>query len=420
MAITASKKNSTIMSGQTYESFKNGDSGLSKFFKRIQPVTLNTMDPQQQQQEQQELPILLLHELNSLLTPGIESPLVAIYHQLEITFNFGLHQEEIRAKIPVLVSSVPSSTVQENKKTRKKKYEIENQLHTCPFSTELIDTSSTKDTLYYHTLNDNSSTITQVSSSSSSSDTNCSLLKKTVSDQNLKPKDIQRTGSMTPPSPTNRPKMLDTQLANTLKSSITTPMTSPMTPNKFIDYSQPLTDATAFTGLPPPPRRARKKESIQEDFSNRRTITTRHSRPNSPTISLHTPPPYSYEKYNNHQQQQDTWMGVVPTASSSSRTTTVRLLNQSKSSGTSSTSSNSRIQQKRRSNSIDYSKLVKNHYVCAELPPIPPPITRQRLPSIPTAAEEKEEHRKTRMYYEDESDEEEDEAEIYNFFLQQL
>jgi hypothetical protein len=65
----------------------------------------------------------------------------------------------------------------------------------------------------------------------------------------------------------------------------------------------------------------------------------------------------------------------------------------------------------------DYSTSITSHYCSADLPPIPPAITRQKLPSIPSI--DKEENRKTRMYYEEESDDEEEDEEDYHFFLQQ-
>lgn len=70
-----------------------------------------------------------------------------------------------------------------------------------------------------------------------------------------------------------------------------------------------------------------------------------------------------------------------------------------------------------------------NHYFGAELPPIPPPMTRQRLPSLPNEngtndgdeVVDKEENRKTRMYYEEESDEDaygyDDDMDYSNFYL---
>ncbi|GAA5805394.1 hypothetical protein HPULCUR_010910 [Helicostylum pulchrum] len=430
MAITASKKNSTIIGGQTYESFKNGDSGLSKFFKRIQPVTLNTID-----QDHQALPLLLLHDLgSSVLTPAIESPLVAIYHQLEVTFNFGGHElEEIRAKIPVLVSSVPDSIIKGNK--TRKKYEMEIQLHKTPVSYEVIDTSSSnKKTIHRSTMDES-----VMKKDSMVGLHNEKTLKKALSDQNLqqqhqqqKFKEIYRR-SITPPPPP-KPNMLDTKLANTLLESNMS-VISPITPNRptLIDYSKPddpvLQPPTeTFVGLLPPPRRARKKENdiscarATSRSSNSPFSATGSSRSTSP-ISIHTTP----IEYNMHAHLSST-DSIISTPPLSPPPTTPRTirLNQSKSSCTNA-GSDYATHYKRRSNSIDngihnedYSKSVTSHYFCAELPPIPPAITRQKLPSIPTV-EEKEEHRKTRMYYEDESDEEEvDDANVYNFFLQQI
>lgn len=411
MAITVSKKNSTIIGGQTYDSFKNGESGLSKFFKRIQPVTLNTID-----QDHQLLPLLLLHDLDSsLLTPGIESPLVAIYHQLEVIFNFGDHEhDEIRAKIPVLVSSVPDSL----DKTRQK-YEMEKQEHELPLSIEVVDTTlpRKKTTADEHTSIRDSLVVDDDKS-----------IKKSSSDQNLQePKlseEIKRISMNVPPS--IRPNMIDTSLASTLEASLS--IISPCTPSRpmlmepssTIDsILQPPTET--FVGLLPPPRRARKKESISEEFykrttSSRSSSTTRsspfssNSRPISP-ISLHHTPTEHLSFCESTPPLSPPPLSPPPSIPRNIR------LNQSKSSCTNTPLDYPISRKRSNSTDEDYSKSIKSHYFCAELPPIPPAITRQKLPSIPTI--EKEENRKTKMYYEDETDEEEEE-EIYNFFLKQL
>ncbi|KAG0750353.1 hypothetical protein G6F23_000249 [Rhizopus arrhizus] len=52
-------------------------------------------------------PCLVRHRLHPYLACTIESPLVSIYHQIEVTFQFGSKYEEIRAKIPIIIASVP-------------------------------------------------------------------------------------------------------------------------------------------------------------------------------------------------------------------------------------------------------------------------------------------------------------------------
>ncbi|KAI8146728.1 hypothetical protein BJV82DRAFT_395432 [Fennellomyces sp. T-0311] len=51
--------------------------------------------------------VVLRHELDELLTYGIESPIVTVYHQLEIVFQFGQKYDAIRAKVPVIITSLP-------------------------------------------------------------------------------------------------------------------------------------------------------------------------------------------------------------------------------------------------------------------------------------------------------------------------
>lgn len=245
----------------------------------MQPVNKTTLDTQEQQK-----PIELLHSLEPTLCYDIESPLVAISHQLDVVFYFGPQHDEVRVKIPIIVTSVPDSKSLPNKTIEP--------------------------------------------------------LKKSVSDQGF------QVLSISPPAYHKElPQLPSSLYQNTSKSDETI--------------------SNTFMGLHPPPRR--KKVS---------NLTL--SRPSSPPIPNEPLTPLRRQ-----------------------------FLNQSKSTTTSCTPTII----KRRSNSIDcpniYSSSITNHYVSAELPPLPPPppITRQRLPSVPNV--DKSEHRKTRMYYDDESDEEE-------------
>ncbi|KAI7855504.1 hypothetical protein BDC45DRAFT_534738 [Circinella umbellata] len=51
--------------------------------------------------------VVLRHELDELLTYGIESPIVTVYHQLEIVFQFGQKYDAVRAKVPLILTSLP-------------------------------------------------------------------------------------------------------------------------------------------------------------------------------------------------------------------------------------------------------------------------------------------------------------------------
>ncbi|CAO3662536.1 unnamed protein product [Rhizopus stolonifer] len=52
-------------------------------------------------------PCLIRHRLHPYLACTIESPLVSIYHQLEVTFQFGPKFEDVKTKIPIIIASVP-------------------------------------------------------------------------------------------------------------------------------------------------------------------------------------------------------------------------------------------------------------------------------------------------------------------------
>lgn len=370
----------------------------------MQPVTLNTLD-----QQNQLLPLLLIHDIsNCVLTPGIESTLITIYHQLEVTFNFGDQgHDDIRAKIPIIVSSVPES----DDKT-KKKYNVEKQDHILPLSADVIDTSKKKTTADEHT----------VSRGSSLADDDKSVL----SDQSINflklSEEVKRLSVSI--SSASKPSSIDTSLASSLDPSLS--ITSPSTPHKTT-LTEPssvedvvLTPPTdTFAGLLPPPRRARRKDTIGEDFykrttSSRSSSTTRsapslNSRPISPASLHHTP--------SDHSSLCETPPMSPPPLSPPPSVPRNLRLSQSKSSCTNTPLDHPITRKRSNSTDEDYAKTIKSHYFGADLPPLPPAITRQKLPSLP--AIEKEEHRKTRMYYEDETDEE-DEEEIYNFFMNQL
>ncbi|CAO3633073.1 unnamed protein product [Cunninghamella blakesleeana] len=84
----------------------------AKYTKRTIPAIIHTLDETEPMSSNQ--PILLRHPLDEYLSLGLESPLASIYHQLEITFQFGAKFEDIRAKIPILISSTNNNDTQAN------------------------------------------------------------------------------------------------------------------------------------------------------------------------------------------------------------------------------------------------------------------------------------------------------------------
>lgn len=463
MTIVAIKKNSPII-----ESFnKYGDAGLfSKTVKRVKPATINNLDIENQDYNSSSMPLLVKQDLDMSLEHDIDSPLVAISHHVELTFNFGGvvgQEDEIRAKIPVIVSSVPDSTTTNSKTLSLKKYTIETQLHTLPISIEIADAIPTikRNDGYRTTLDE--STISTIKDNLLIS-TDGKTLKKAASDQNISrtrtdsEKSLLRDynskrRSITPSPPSSRPtsivskklpiKSIDIDLANNNKSTTThymyTPTSATFSPSTTLDdddragLKSPF--GGTFMGLHPPPRKnTRKKEQPKTADNNKlsrklttssststssttTTTTTTSSRPTSPISIIQAPPitatgiidPYTMPlppiPHNNNYPENCHLLSPTTTARRA-------FLNQSKSSNTSSTF---KTPIKKRSNSINqeniYSSSITNHYVGAELPPIPstgisPAITRQRLPSVPLA--DRDEHRKTRMYFEEEESDDED------------
>ncbi|KAK4516737.1 uncharacterized protein ATC70_011715 [Mucor velutinosus] len=488
MTIVGIKRDSPII-----ESFvKYGDAGLfSKTVKRVIPATINNLDVQDQDYGAISVPLLVKQELDMLLEHDIDSPLVAITHHLELTFNFGGEVDEIRAKIPVIVSSVPDSISIHSSDSGNKlrKHAIEAQLHELPLSVEIADAIPTakRHDGYRSTLDGSSTTSSPLKDSFWLSTADGKTLKKAASDQNISrtrtssEKSLLRGSSngkrrsITPSPPTSRPsstksnklpvQSIDIHLANNNNNNNnnnnrdkaaqymympTSAMFASSTPFDDHDRAAALKSpfSGAFVGLHPPPRKNnRKKEpakmQLESDDSSTlsRQLTTSsststasaktYSRPTSPasvaqtsgsTIDHYTMPlppvPYS-NRNSSHSSSLENGHLLSPT-------TTARraLLNQSKSSNTS--SSYKTLSIKKRSNSIDpesiYSTSITNHYVGAELPPIPsssssssvnaaagmapspPAMTRQRLPSVPNV----DEHRKTRMYFEEDDSDDDD------------
>lgn len=79
-----------------------------RYVKRTVPALLHTVT-QAQEKSTWKHPLVLRHEIQPLLTPTLHAPLVSIYHELEITFQFEHQFEDIKARIPIVVASIPST-----------------------------------------------------------------------------------------------------------------------------------------------------------------------------------------------------------------------------------------------------------------------------------------------------------------------
>lgn len=79
-----------------------------RYVKRTVPALLHTVTEAQEKSTWKH-PLVLRHELQPLLTPTLHAPLISIYHELEITFQFEHQFEDIKARIPIVVASIPST-----------------------------------------------------------------------------------------------------------------------------------------------------------------------------------------------------------------------------------------------------------------------------------------------------------------------
>lgn len=85
-----------------------------------------------------KLPTIIYHTLDEHLTFGLESPSVTIYHQLEVTFKFGSKYDNLRAKIPIIFTSLPNHHQSEEEQDGADndipmpKYKMETILHHVP------------------------------------------------------------------------------------------------------------------------------------------------------------------------------------------------------------------------------------------------------------------------------------------------
>ncbi|KAL9542278.1 hypothetical protein MBANPS3_008687 [Mucor bainieri] len=76
-----------------------------KYIKRTIPALIHM--PDDASTSAWKRPCLIRHNLHPYLSYTLDSPLVSVYHQIEITFQFGMKYEEIKTKLPIIVASIP-------------------------------------------------------------------------------------------------------------------------------------------------------------------------------------------------------------------------------------------------------------------------------------------------------------------------
>jgi hypothetical protein len=77
----------------------------TKYIKRTVPALIHI--PDGSTSAAWKRPCLIRHRLHPYLSFTLDSPLVSIYHQLEVTFQFGMKYEEVKTKIPIIIASIP-------------------------------------------------------------------------------------------------------------------------------------------------------------------------------------------------------------------------------------------------------------------------------------------------------------------------
>ncbi|KAI8084878.1 uncharacterized protein BX664DRAFT_360696 [Halteromyces radiatus] len=111
----------------------------AKFVKRTIPALIHSVD--QTRSSAWKQPIVLRHKLHQFLHSTYDSPLVSIHHQLEITFQFDHRFEDIKAKIPIIIASIPSSA-KPSASTQSAKASSSQQLTQHPFLSSVSSSDS--------------------------------------------------------------------------------------------------------------------------------------------------------------------------------------------------------------------------------------------------------------------------------------
>ncbi|KAI9315693.1 hypothetical protein BX666DRAFT_2028583 [Dichotomocladium elegans] len=84
----------------------NNTRNHKRYVKRTVPALLHSVDSDQERSTWVR-PIIIRHNLQKQITLTLESPLVTIEHELEVTFQFEHQFENIKAKIPIIITSLP-------------------------------------------------------------------------------------------------------------------------------------------------------------------------------------------------------------------------------------------------------------------------------------------------------------------------
>ncbi|KAF7730145.1 hypothetical protein EC973_002753 [Apophysomyces ossiformis] len=99
---------------------RNSKIRYAKYVRRLSPAMIHHVEGLSPWQE----PLVLHHRMDQNASTEIESPLVSVYHQIEIIFQFGQKFEDVRAKLPTVVSSLGPQKALKDGSTPKYPFEI--------------------------------------------------------------------------------------------------------------------------------------------------------------------------------------------------------------------------------------------------------------------------------------------------------
>lgn len=285
-----------------------------KYIKRTVPALIHL--PEGSTSAAWKKPCLIRHRLHPYLSYTLNSPLVSIYHQLEVTFQFGMKYEEIKTRIPIIIASIPRkepalSTMRSDKETTiMMKYAFEEVARSGFLAFKLESRSSSQpmtDDDFSNAIDDNYSVIRDTNLISPASDDDAGrsgrITPMTALKQNgrLPPaavpspspmKGHQRALSPTPPLNTTYGMKNNRQLKK-FASAFDLSISSQESP-RVVDYDEPPEERPRTTT--PTMRRHNMRKPLQPinvDLANGKALTqNRAPRPQrKPELSAVVPAP---------------------------------------------------------------------------------------------------------------------------------
>lgn len=94
----------------------NSNRNHKRYIKRTIPALFHTVEAAMERSTWTR-PLQIQHNMHRInVTPSLESPLISVCHELEITFQFEHQFEDIKAKIPIILASTPEQEKQQQQR----------------------------------------------------------------------------------------------------------------------------------------------------------------------------------------------------------------------------------------------------------------------------------------------------------------